>query len=822
MKKFIKTGAAVLALVTTLTFASCSSEVVDTPRKDYDGDILHISSNDYDFDDAFNELNHRLLRYDDMSVGNIFLPEGVSFNMGWQTMGLVWHNADALDGSEKIKAVYDRFLSHRTLDDYGYVYDMDMHRTDSKTVQAGIPQGWPFPTWQHAMEDLVDGDPETDAYFRTFEFNKRNDDTSKNWTAENGTFAVRNAGVALVGTDESIAAGESFKVYRDGLSDILPRKGGIHGDHAAFIEIDMDFKSENLDDVYLIWKTEAGGDEWFKAAAKDYVTIYNDDYETYGARTYWPMYLNENWQGQLITAIGLEFAAEEGKTLSLTDGQINYIRPGYDTRQPQFNFHYIESLYYYVNYTKDLSVLKELMPRARRATLFLTHCLQGENGLVNVGYMYGHNGIGMTIENGEIKAMNVGNGIGSSYWDIIAEPEINIESNTYFYKCLQEMAVLERICETENIATEAASIKNRAIGGEKVEYAYESSSLLALAETVKSNIQKDIQPVKLENGRWTNNGGLWNPATGRFALGIREDTGEIVDHGYVYFNEEAIVAGLGTDEQRLSVMQWINGDRTVEGDLSMGKDIYFYEFAPRFSTCDASEQFGWYVSNQYYAGEDCVMNNYGTVFSRQVQSGGAVLCWSYYDIVARSMVLGADNAYNRLKEIRKWYEKVKAGTTGSGTTFFHDYYMSIDAEKQDGIYKIQAAETNGAGAIGIDSEFLENVMMVKAVSDGLFGLKIKDYDVLSFTHGIGGLKDVMLSNLKFGDAVYNVQMTEDGMGITSIKGAVSKKTKVEFRFREPTGDYKVYIDGKETTDYVAENGFVVVTVNMKIVNVKVK
>ena len=80
----------------------------------------------------------------------------------------------------------------------------------------------------------------------------------------------------------------------------------------------------------------------------------------------------------------------------------------------------------------------------------------------------------------------------------------------------------------------------------------------------------------------------------------------------------------------------------------------------------------------------------------------------------------------------------------------------------------------------------------------------------------------MLCNLKFGDAVYNVQMTEDGMGITSIKGAVSKKTKVEFRFREPTGDYKVYIDGKGTTDYVAENGFVVVTVNMKIVNVKVK
>ena len=60
--------------------------------------------------------------------------------------------------------------------------------------------------------------------------------------------------------------------------------------------------------------------------------------------------------------------------------------------------------------------------------------------------------------------------------------------------------------------------------------------------------------------------------------------------------------------------------------------------------------------------------------------------------------------------------------------------MSIDAEKQDGIYKIQAAETNGAVAIGINSEFLENVMMVKAVSDGLFGLKIKDYDVLSFTN----------------------------------------------------------------------------------------
>lgn len=823
-KILLSVTAAILAL---LVLCSCTVTGKDVELKAYDGKDLHMTSDKETMFDLLNELNKRLLRYDDETkIGDIELPEGNTFNMGWQTSSLVWHNATAQGvGSDKITPIYANFLKTMAQDDYGYIYDNNYFReTEFATNNEGLvnlPQGWPFPYWKSSVDNpFIDGVDYGDVHFCTFEFDSANDPTSEGWTATNGSADIAFDGYMTLEVSSDIAAGQACRVYNDKLNELLTLCGGIDTAHAAFVEIDLDFASKNLDDYYIVWQTKEGGDTWYRASSKQFVTTYNDYFVSYGARTYWPMYLSENWSG-IVTALGVEFVPQTGEKLDLTNARIKYIRPSYDTRQPQFTFQWLQSFYNYVMYTRDTAVLKELMPKARRAIMFLLHCLNGESGLLNVGYLYGHNGIGTTINADGSITTHPGQGIGSSYWDVLALPQINLEANAYFYECVKQMAVLEKVCETQNITTEATEIKNRAIGGDKVAYTMTSETLDALAANIRSAVESDIKPQQNTDGSWTNVGGLWNPETGRFALGVREDNGKVVDHGYVYFNEQAIVAGLGTEVQQKSIMQWIDGQRTVETDLSKGKDIYFYEFAPRFSTADNSEQINFPLAKALF-GEDSAYKQYGTMFSHQVQNGGAVLCWSYYDVIARAKVLGVDNAYKRIEGIVDWYKKVKDSTDGEGTEFFRAYYDNLADNDAGGVYVIQNADDR-PGAIGLDAEFLENAMLAKIVPDALFGMQLTDFDVLSFTNnGVTGLKKARIDNLKFGNVTYSVTVDGNSLEIGNLFGAVYKDTMVQMRFVKPSGSYKVYVNGTETTDYTEVNGYVVVTVKLSNVKVTVK
>ncbi len=817
-----------LSALILLSGCSSNTDGSNYILEDYSGKDFHITSNKSDTIDLLNDLNKRVLRYDEETrIGDIEIPEGNTFNMGWQTSSLVWHNATEEGlGSDKISKIYSGFLKTMTQDDYGYIYDNAMFReSEYESNNSGLvnlPQGWPFPYWKSSSENsFVENVSYDNVHFATFEFDTINDPTSKNWEAINGEANIEYSGYMYLDISDTIPVGESYKVYNDNIGDILKLCGGIDAKYASLLEIDLDFSSTNLDDYYLIWKTKEGGDTWFKASSKEYVTIYNDYFASYGARTYWPMYLNENWEGKTVTSIGLEFVPKSGETLNLTNSRIKYIRPAYDTRQPQFNFQWLESFYDYVLYTRDLAALKELMPKARRALLFLTHCLKGSDGLLNLDYLYGHNGIGTTLNQDGSVTTHQADGIGSSYWDVLALPTINLESNVYFYEIVKKMAVLENVCESKNLTIEDTHIKNRAIGEDKVTYDFNSNKLNDLAVKIKENFEKEIKPIKKDDGTYTNAGGLWNPSTGRFALGVRESDGKIIDHGYLYFNEQAIVSGLGGAEQSLSIMKWIDGERVVDDDVSKGDDIYFYEFAPRFTTADNTEQLNFPLAKAFF-GEGSNYEQYGTLFSRQVQTGGAVLCWSYYDILAREKVLGKENAYERIEEIAKWYKKVKDNTEGEGTEFFSDYYGKLADNDDNGYYIIQNADDR-PGAVGLDGEFLENCMFAKIIPDAILGMEATNFDELSFTNdSLEELTAIRLDNLKFGNATYSIRMNKNSFEITNLYGGVHSDSKVKFNFKKPSSEYKVYIDGKETKDYLESDKYVTVSVSLSNVKVVVK
>ena len=138
-------------------------------------------------------------------------------------------------------------------------------------------------------------------------------------------------------------------------------------------------------------------------------------------------------------------------------------------------------------------------------------------------------------------------------------------------------------------------------------------------------------------------------------------------------------------------MEWIAGRRIVAGDTSQGADIYHWRFGPRATTL---RNLDWY--GQGWHGPESIP------WGGQVQDGGAVLGFSFYDLWARLKVLGPDDCWQRLLEIlawekdvqsaggyRKYYEGGKRGTTlqGGGT----------------------------AGGLGIDYEFYESSLVPSIV-----------------------------------------------------------------------------------------------------------
>ena len=517
----------------------------------------------------------------------------------------------------------------------------------------------------------------------------------------------------------------------------------------------------------------------------------------------------------------------------VVNGNINYIRCSYDTRQSNATYQWILALYNWAQYTNNVDNLVKLMPAARKATLFLTHALQGEKGLLDISYFYGHNGVGVQKNANGSYTVDSANGVGNGYWDIVASPEKNLEANIYFYQALKAMAGLEKmVTDAGKTVSGTSTVYNRDLASkETVTYNYTAETLLELAAKLKANIEK---PVKVERRAeatasglyYDNAGGFWNPTTGRFVSGINERTGEIVDYGFVYWNEEAICAGIGTDEQQLSIMQWIDGDRRVAGDDSTGKDIYFYEFAPRFNTKDCTAQFSFCG----YKIAESLIKKYDTTWPRQVQNGGADMCWAYYDIVARAKVLGADNALERLSGMQKWYEKVAkaaddAGYTG--TRFYEAYYeaMEGDSEFQDGIeglYKLQRAESNGPGTVGLDAEFIESVLPIRSIPDAIFGMQSTDYNGISFTNNLPvGLDWFQIDNMKFANCVYSLRATKNGLELLNLKGSKNANHYVLLNFKKPSGSFSVYVNGEKTDDYSEKNGIITVKVKFEAVKVTV-
>jgi hypothetical protein len=339
-----------------------------------------------------------------------------------------------------------------------------------------------------------------------------------------------------------------------------------------------------------------------------------------------------------------------------------------DSRHPVNNAQWLEGCADYFDWTTDTDFLRANLARMRQATDFAVQ----EFGLVESGVAVvpwvGHDGRpGFTIGVHGEKKIFPGRGVGNNYWDLLPFGGQDALLTIALHHALRRVADLEEQITHHPEWNLSARPKRAAV-------------LRGYVARLQSEGTKQF----------------WDERKGRFIGWIDRD-GVAHDYGFTFLNLEAVRYGFASDTQARSIVDWVSGRREVAGDTSQGADIYHWRFAPRATTRRNLECYAW------------VWNSPETIpWGYQVQDGGAVLGFSFFDIMARLRVNGPDDAWQRLEQITDWFAEVQAAGG------YRKYYA---ADSKRGT--LQGG--GPPGGLGMDEEFQESVLLPQVIIYGFMG-----------------------------------------------------------------------------------------------------
>lgn len=391
------------------------------------------------------------------------------------------------------------------------------------------------------------------------------------------------------------------------------------------------------------------------------------------SRTMIPMYGHADWSGTITgLRIGFELQVTGAARSSIV---IKSFHTASDTRHNVNDSNFIRAAHDYFHWTGDVDFLRSQIGRIRTAMRFNMRefdtrrrkCIYttwpGHEGRSGLRYPSGH--IGGSPE------MIRGQGIGSDYWDLLPFGGEDALATIYYYDAVCDLAELEEEIGRHPQWKTPANATNPP---------FDSADLRRHAQEVKDYGTKRF----------------WNPATGRF--GTVDLDGKLHDYGFTFLNNEAVYYDFATPEQARSIYAWLSGERIVAGDTSTGPDIYHWRFGPRSTTRRNVDYYFW----GWRAPESLP-------FGGQVQDGGAVLGFSYHDLMARLKTAGPGDAANRLSQIAAWYRDVlQAGG-------YREYY------RDPARGTLQGCGT--AGGLGLDCEFYESILVPQVMLYGFLGLR---------------------------------------------------------------------------------------------------
>lgn len=378
-----------------------------------------------------------------------------------------------------------------------------------------------------------------------------------------------------------------------------------------------------------------------------------------------PVYRHPLWTNDITQLrIGLGNSATGSVTIQAFFSQ-------YDTRHNINGQNFVRGCAKYFWWTRDLNFLRAEINRMRTALRYdMTEHQALERKVVFTDWVShdGRTGVKRTADGK--KQVITGQGIGNNYWDLMPFGWLDCYATMQYYDAVKVLAQIER----EVLAHPEWQIPRGVLS-------FEPDFLDRHAADVKK----------------TGNKMFWNKETQRFNASI-DSAGEAHDYGYTFLNCEAIYYDFATPEHAKAIMSWMNGDRVVETDTSKGADLYHWRFSARATTKRNIDWYFWAWSNPE-----------SIPWGGQVQDGGAVLGWSYHDLMARVKVLGPDNAWARLQEILKWFDEVQAAGG------YRKYYSGSREGSMQG--------SGTAGGLGLDMEFFESALVPQVMINGFLGFK---------------------------------------------------------------------------------------------------
>ena len=487
----------------------------------------------------------------------------------------------------------------------------------------------------------------------------------------------------------------------------------------------LNWWAEGLDhaNCYVEWKTEQQPEygperrSYFSPAAPGGA-------ET---RTMIPVYKLASWTG---TVTGLRLCFENRGPAKVT---IKSFHTACDTRHPINNPNFIRGIHDYFVWTGDLTLLREQIGRVRTAMRYTMREFQTREHRCVYTTWPGHEGRSGVRRTADGKKQIVrGEGIGGNYWDLLPFGGEDALATIYYYDALLDLAELED-----------AIIAHPEWGIAQGPIAFDPADLREHARAVRDYGTKRF----------------WNERTGRF--GTVDLDGVLHDYGWTFLNNEAVYYGFATPDQARQIRDWISGRRIVEGDTSTGDDIYHWRFGPRASTRRNLDYYFWGWSNP-----EIIPWGY------QVQDGGAVLGFSFHDLMCRLSVDGPDDAWARLREILAWFDETQA--EGG----YRAYYA-----KDPSRGTMQGG--NVPGGLGLDREFFESILVPQVMLYGFLGFKPTADGFRLNPRLPKDWPEASVTRVHLHDVVFTVTVKADG----SIRIAPEEQSHRRLRLELPTGGW---------------------------------
>ena len=752
-----------------------------------DGDFMMVSDN-AQANAFFNEYADRFVYYykNFESTGD-YVTDTVVGNASmswkdWEAESILFIDSLNLNGNDD---QLNNDIANARVDKYGYVWEGD----------SFFGQGWNSPTYIGSRATT------SDSYCSDgweFEGGRRNSSifavdnrATGQWGACEADWTATGDGTFASATDDSdtgyfLGHGQN-STYMTFSLESSKYNGVLQAAHSPFIEIGLKWSilAGSINEIYLEFKIDNGS--YVSLPLSQWATTEIDfTQESNSLNLYVPVFEHASWTG---TVTGLRIKVTGDFTAYC---HLDYVRGAYDTRMIDSNTSFISAGKQHFENTGDLEFLTANITKYRKALAFLTNYMT-DNGLINLENFVGHNG----------SAQGFATSFVSTYWDIVSLAPNSSYVNALYYKALMNMAYLEDAVAQNNINVAKPTVKTTLTGAD-VAYTYTASQLRSMAESVKTAVSANLNE-SAKTGYFktftVNVNGETLPA-GRFIEGYYGDTQ--IDFGAVALNLMILESGVATQEQKTLVLNW----------LASIDDLYEYTFAPKTNTEDLGNQYCWaYRANEY--GVSC-------------QNGGAILFVSYYDILARAQVYGANNAYQRLSEIMAWFADVKAAFEASGETdakkFFRVYYENSGLTLQG---------RSEEGTLGLDAEFIENAILYALVPNAFFGFD-SYYDADGLVVEIApNLPDAIntwkMEQVRYAGLTYDVAVGNDFVVIANVEeletGASERNTRIAVTLSYTGNAPKVYVNNKLVTEgYTVDTTAKTVTilVNAQDVNVSVR